>query len=490
LSQFSIFVYIFGDSSMEKFDVIVIGSGSGMLVASAAVEQGYKVALVEGGNMGGTCINVGCVPSKMLIYPADVAATIKGAAKLGIKSTINEVDFQNIMNRMHTLVTHDTVHQVNAVQATPDLTWFKEHGEFISDYTMQVGSHTITANVFYIVSGARTAIPPIKGITGVDYLTSDNVLELKTQPKSIIIVGGGYIGLEYGHFFSAIGTKVTIIQRHSRILPEEEPEISDLLRRELKDRIDLYTDFEAQEVREQNGVKTLVAKSRLDGTIREFSAEALMIATGRVSNADLLKPEKTGVKLDDNNFIIVNEYLKTTKKHIYAFGDAIGKQMFKHAANYEAGLVWHNSTHDHKVKIDYSATPHAVFTYPQIASVGLKQEEAKKVYSILVGTAFYRDTAMGAAMGHPEGFVKVIVEKQTSKILGAHIIGPEASLLIQEITNAMVTPPGDFGPIARGMHIHPALNEVVQNAFGALEDPEHHHEHKEEANLSGDGMQT
>jgi mycothione reductase len=466
---------------MEKFDVIVIGSGSGMLVASAAVEQGYKVALVEGSKMGGTCINVGCVPSKMLIYPADVAATIQDAAKLGVKATLTEVDFQNIMNRMRALVMHDTSHQTAAVQATPDLTWFKENGEFISDYTMQVGSQTITAKVFFIVSGARIAIPLIKNITNVDYLTSDTVLELKTQPKSIVIVGGGYIGMEYGHFFSAIGTKVTIIQRQNRILPEEEPEISELLRQELKDRIDIFTDFDATEVRQLGSIKTLVAKSLVDSTVQEFSAEALMIAAGRVSNADLLKPEKSGIKLDDHGFITVNEYLETSKKHIYAFGDAIGKQMFKHAANYEAGLVWHNSTHDHKVKMDYSATPHAAFTHPQIASVGLKQEEAKKSYSILVGKAFYRDTAMGAAMGNPAGFVKVIVEKQTGKILGAHIIGPEASLLIQEITNAMITPPGDYGPIARGMHIHPALNEVVQNAFGALEDPEQHHEHIEGA---------
>jgi dihydrolipoamide dehydrogenase len=201
-----------------------------------------------------------------------------------------------------------------------------------------------------------------------------------------------------------------------------------------------------------------------------------MVATGRVSNADLLKPEKTGVKLDDHGYIAVNEYLETSKKHIYAFGDAIGKQMFKHAANYEAGIVWHNSTHDHKVKMDFLSVPHAVFTHPQIASVGLKEQEARTKYKILVGTALYRDTAMGAAMGYPEGFVKVIVEQQTGKILGAHIIGPEASILIQEITNAMVTGTGDFGPIARGMHIHPATNEVVQNAFGNLHD-EHEHEH-------------
>ena len=446
-----------------------------MLVASAAVEAGYKVALVEGGKMGGTCINVGCVPSKMLIHPADLITGIMEAEKLGIKATITQVDFQNIMNRMHTLVEHDTSHQAAAVQATPEITWFKEHGEFISDYTMQVGAHTIKAKVIFISSGARTALPLIKGIEGIDYLTSDTVLQLQTQPKSVIIVGGGYIGMEYGHFFSAIGTKTTIIQRADRVLPEEEPEVSDLLRSQIEKRMEIFTGYEALEVKQEGSMKTLVTRNRVDGTQREFTAEALMIATGRVSNADLLKPEKTGVKLDDHGFIQVNEYLETSKKHIYAFGDAIGKQMFKHSANYEAGIVWHNSTHDHKAPMDFSATPHGVFTHPQIAAVGLKEEEAKKHYKILVGRAEYRDTAMGAAMGNPEGFVKVIVEKETGKILGAHIIGPEAAILIQEITDAMVTPPGDYGPIARGMHIHPALNEVVQNAFGALQEVDHHH---------------
>jgi dihydrolipoamide dehydrogenase len=457
---------------MEEFDVLVIGSGSGMLVASAALDAGYKVALVEHGRMGGTCINVGCVPSKMLIYPADVIATLREAEKLGIHAIVDSVDFSNIMTRMHALVTHDSGHQAAAVEATPNLTWFKETGEFTGDYTMQVGSHTIKAKVIFIASGARTAIPLIKNIQNVPYLTSDTVLELQTQPKSILIVGGGYIGMEYGHFFSSIGTKTTILQRADRILPEEEPEISELLRSELSSRIEFYTGYEALEAKQDATQKTIVARNRLDGSIREFSAEALMIATGRVSNADTLKPERTGVKFDEHGYVKVNEYLETSKKHIYAFGDAIGRQMFKHAANDEAGAVWHNSTHDHKIKMDFSVVPHAVFTHPQVASVGLKEAEAKaQKYRILVGRAEYKDTAMGAALGYPQGFVKVIVEHETGKILGAHIIGPEASILIQEITNAMATV-GNYGPIAQGIHIHPALNEVVQNAFSNL------HEHE------------
>jgi mycothione reductase len=464
---------------MEEYDVLVIGSGAGMLVASAAVEAGYKVALVENGKIGGTCINVGCIPSKMLIYPADVTTTIVEAEKIGVKATVNAVDFQNIMNRMHSLVEHDTSQQTAGVEATPEMTWFKEKAEFISDYTMQIGSRTIKAKTVFIASGAHSAVPPIKGIESVRYLTSDTVLQLQTQPKSVIIVGGGYIGMEYGHFFAGIGTKTTVIQRSERLLPEEEPEISDLLKSEVEKRMDIYLNYEALEVKQEEAMIMLIAKSRVDGTQRTFTAEALLVAAGRSPNAFTLHPEKTGVQLDDHGFIIVNEHLETSKEHIYAFGDAIGKQMFRHAANYEAGLVWHNSTNDnHKAKMDFSATPHGVFTHPQIASVGLKEEEAKKHYNTLVGRAEYKDTAMGAAMGSPEGFVKVIVEKETGKILGAHIIGPEAATVIQEITNAMVTGNGDYGPIARGMHIHPALNEVVQNAFGNLH--EHTHEHERE----------
>jgi mycothione reductase len=454
---------------MERFDVLVIGSGSGMIVASSAVAQGFKTALVEHGKMGGTCINVGCVPSKILIYPADVIAAFKKAEKIGINGTINSVDFTNIITRMRTLINHDSDNQARAVENTPNLKWFKETGEFISDYTMKIGPTTVFAKMIFIVSGARIEVPLINGIEEVSYLTSDSVLDLKTQPKSILIIGGGYIGMEYAHFFSSIGTKTTVIQRPYSILPNEEQEISDLLKLEMGQRVEIHTGYEAIEVMQDGEMKTLVAKNRQDGSKKEFSAEAIMISTGRVPNSAILKAEKTSVEIGEQGFIKVNDYLETSKKNIWAFGDAIGKKMFKHVANYEASIAWHNAIHNHKVKVEYLTAPHAVFTNPQVASVGLKEEEAKKQkYKILVGKAIYKETAMGAAMGYPDGFVKVIVEQETGKILGAHIVGPEASILIQEITNAMVSEKGDFAPIVRGMHIHPALNEVVQNAFGSL----------------------
>jgi dihydrolipoamide dehydrogenase len=378
------------------------------------------------------------------------------------------VDFKNIMDRMHKLVDGDSSRQAQGVMETLNLKWFNQQGEFISDYTMRVGEEEIRAEMVFIVSGARPGIPKFKGIENVNYLTSDTVLNLETPPKSIIIIGGGYVGAEYAHFFSGIGAKTTLIGRNPRLAPEEEPEISELLKRELERRMEVHANFEVVEVKQAGAQKIVAAKNRADGSLHEFNAEALMIATGRVPNSDILKPEKTGVKLDEQGFVKVNEYLETSKKNVWAFGDAIGKEMFKHVANYEAGIAWHNAVHTHKVAMDYTTAPHAVFTHPQVASVGMKEVEARQGYDLLVGVAHYRDTAMGGAMGEPEGFVKVLVEKETGRILGAHIIGPEASSVIQEIVNAMTTDERSYAPIIRAMHIHPALSEVVQNAFGNL----------------------
>ncbi|MGD0495392.1 MAG: dihydrolipoyl dehydrogenase [Candidatus Bathyarchaeia archaeon] len=457
---------------MEKFDVLVIGAGSGMIVAANAVANGLKTALVESGPIGGTCMNRGCVPSKMLIYPADVASVIHEAEKLGIRAMIDTIDFDGIMKRMHKLVEEDVERQTRAVEEDPRIRWFKGDGEFVSDYTVKTGEDVVKADKVFIVSGARPDVPPLKGIENVSFLTSDTVLSLEALPKSMVVIGGGYIAAEYGHFFSSLGTKVIMIQRNSRILPDEEPEVSQLFTEEMGKRMEIFTNYEAVEVMEKGSTKAVVAKSLVSGQIKEFSGDAILIAAGRVPNSDMLKPERTGVELDKMGFVRVNEFLETRKKNIFAFGDAIGKQMFKHVANYEAQVAWHNSVHNHKVKVDYGAAPHAVFTHPQVASVGMKEAEASQSgYKILVGRAFYKDTAQGAAMAETRGFVKVIVEQKTGRILGAHIIGPFASMLIQEVINAMASGDGTFVPIFRGLHIHPSMTEVVQNAFSNLKQP-------------------
>jgi len=454
---------------MDEYDVLVIGSGSGMLIVSAAAEMGLKTALVEFGPMGGTCLNRGRIPSKMLIYPADVVSMIQEAEKVGINAKIDSIDFKKIMGRMRKLVKEDSEHETMAVESDPNITWYKKTGEFVSDYTLQVGDQKIKAKKIFIVSGTRPAIPPIKGLETVNYLTSDTVLNLENPPKSLIVIGGGYVAMEYAHFFSNIGTKVTVIEKLPRLLSSEEPEISDTLKGEMQKRMDIFVNHEVIEISENDGTKNILAKNLSDGQTRKFSADALLVAVGRVPNSDMLKPEKTGVKVDERGFIKVNEYLETSQKNVWAFGDAIGKKMFKHVANYEAGIAWHNSVHEHKVEMDYSAAPSAVFTHPQVASVGMREAEAKeRGHKIMIGRAFYRQTAMGTAMGEPRGFVKVIVDRDSAKILGAHIIGPHASSLIQEIVNVMALDKATFRLITHPMHIHPAMSEVVQKAFDRL----------------------
>jgi mycothione reductase len=454
---------------MKEYDVIVIGSGSGAIIAERALANGLETALIDKGPLGGTCLNVGCIPSKMLIYPADVIAEIQEAEKLGIKTEIKSIDFKSIMDRMRAVVKEGVDEMRHGINHTKNLDFYEDEAYFIDDYTLNVKGKQIKGEKIFIVSGARPFIPPVKGIDTIEYLTNENVLALTERPESLLIIGGGYIAAEYGHFFAAMGTDVTILQRGPRLVPNEEPEISDLLKEEMEKRMTIYTDTEALEVKEDN-FYTVIGKNVKTGEKKEVTAENVMVAAGRTSNADILKVENTGVKTNSKGYITVTEYLETTKKNIWAFGDAIGKQMFRHVANTEADKAWHNSTHKEKVPMDYTATPHAVFSHPQIASVGLTEEQARKDHSILVGRAPYSSVAKGMAMMEDRGFAKAIVDKKTWKILGFHIIGPYAPILIQEVVDAMAVG-GSLQFIGEGMHIHPALPEVVLTAFSYLREP-------------------
>ena len=456
---------------MKKYDVVVIGSGSGGEIVDAALGNGFSVAWVDKGPLGGTCLNVGCIPSKMLIYPADRVMEIKEAEKLGIKAEIKDVDFIKIMEHMREPIRESHEHMERGLE-TPmeNFQYYKGEGHFVDDYTIEINGERIKGGKIFIGSGARPFIPPIKGIEDVDYLTNNNVFNLTGKPNSIIIVGGGYIAVEFAHFFSAMGTKVTVLQRGNRLIKNAEPEISDLLKNLMDKRMDIVTNFDVSEVKKQGNQIVVIGRDRSSDKERQFSAEKIIIATGRKSNADLLKIENTGVETDSRGYIKVNEFLETNKKNIWAFGDAIGRYMFKHVANEEALVAWRNAVHDHKAPMDYSAVPFAVFTYPQIAGVGLSEEEAEKSHQILVGKTKYSDVAKGEAMMELEGFTKAIVNKEDERILGFHIIGPYAPILVQEVVNAMALG-GKIGYIGRGMHIHPALPEIILRTFGNLKEP-------------------
>jgi dihydrolipoamide dehydrogenase len=453
---------------MKRYDIIVIGSGAGALIVDEALAKGLKVALVDKGPVGGTCLNLGCVPSKMLIYPADRIVEIQEARKLGIAAEIKSIDFGSIMERMRKSRLESQTYIRKGMGESERLDFYEREGHFVEDYTLEIDGEKIKGKKIFIASGSRPVLPPIKGMDSIDYLTNENALELTQRPDSLVIIGGGYVAVEFAHFFAAMGTKVTIVEMLSRIAQSEEPEISEILEKELKKRMDIYTNTQVEEIKKDGKGIIAIARDKATGKQMEFPAERIMVAVGRRSNADLLKVENTGVELDKRGFIKVDGYLETTKKGIFAVGDANGQQMFTHVANREATVAWHNSTRKTKIKMDYSAAPHAVYSHPQIASVGLTEENAKKDYHILVGRAKYSDTAKGEAMMEEEGFAKAIVDGHSGKILGFHIMGPYAPELIQEVINAMATG-GGVHSINEGMHIHPAMPELILRAFENLE---------------------
>jgi dihydrolipoamide dehydrogenase len=458
---------------MEKYDAIVVGSGSGMMIADAAVSSGMKVALVEMDKLGGTCLNRGCIPSKMVIYPADLVNQIKHAERLGVHAKIERIDFEHIMRRTREFVEHDRRPMEENIPKVEGLTYYPVRGEFVGDHTMKVGDKHITAENIFLVTGSRPLIPPIKGLDKVEYVTSREVWDMNRRPASMIIVGGGLIACEMAHFFNAMGTEVTVLSRSPRLIKQGEPEVSEILLTSLRERMRVEVGVEVTEVRGVGGQVEVTAE---DGDAKSYRAEKLFIAAGRTSNADTLKPENTGVEVDDRGYIKVDENYLTTKPGIYAFGDAIGKAMYKHVANKEAELVWHGFTEGHVHPLDYDKVPYAVFTWPQVASVGLTEREAvARGHDYLVGEYNYIDTAKGAAMDEEDGYVKVILEDESYRILGAHIVGPYAPILIQEIINVMNAGDGSVWPITEAMHIHPALPEVVQRAIYNLRAPGHHH---------------
>jgi len=461
---------------MKKYDLIVVGSGAGMIIVSRGIRAGMKAALVDRGPMGGTCLNNGCIPSKVLIYPADVIRALEAARAVGVEASVEKIDFDLIMKRMHSIVDEGRRGMERSAEGAENLDWYRGWGEFIGDREMKVGDETITAPRIFIASGARALVPPIPGLAEAGYIDNVSAMELARPPRSLTILGGGYIGCEYGHFFSAMGTEVTIIGRSRRLLSNEDPEVSEIVERGLSKHVSVKTGHEVVKVEGEGGKKVVSAKDVESGEMREFPADEVMVALGRRPNTDILKPEKTGVQLDRSGWIVVDDYLETTRPGIWAIGDAIGKDMFRHAANYEARLAWNNAFgkegEKEKEKVDRHAVPHAVFTCPQVGAVGMTEAMAKAAgYKILVGRARYGDVAKGYAMAEEESLVKVVVNRKDGRILGCSIVGTEAADLAQQVVYLMNAGYQDYGPVARSMVIHPALSEVVGRAFANLMPP-------------------
>jgi mycothione reductase len=350
----------------------------------------------------------------------------------------------------------------------------------------------ITADKILIASGTRPRIPEINGLKESGYITSDEALRLNKQPKVLTIVGGGYIACELAHFFGALGTKINIVQTREVLIPGEDDEISRKFTEIFSKKYNVYIGYDTTFVSKENNNNNNSSKFRViaknsSGKQIDLESDELLIAAGRIPNSGRLDLEKTGVKINKKGYIITDRYLETNVKGIFALGDAIGRYLFKHSANYEAQYAFYNILHpDRMVPISYYAMPHAIFSSPQVAGVGFTEQElvkkqqennkqndnknnTKNIIDYRKSVYHYIDTAMGLVIKDHDGFVKFLIGRKDGKILGCHIIGSQASILIHEVLAAMRGYTDDNGDgtienITKTIHIHPALSEVVARA--------------------------
>jgi mycothione reductase len=470
---------------MKEYDVISIGSGSAMSIVNAMFRSkpGLRAAVIDKDEPGGICLTRGCIPTKILLYPAELVGELERARTFGLDVELKAIHFDQIMRRMRQLIDGDIGQIREGLSNSPGLDYYPAPAEFVEPYTLRVRGETIRGNQIFLCTGSRPTIPRIAGLDGVGYLTSDSALHLSRLPGRLAVIGGGYIAAELGHFFARMGSAVTILGRNAQFLPGEEPEVSAVARASLEDHLTIRTNVEVTRAESIPQGKRLYFVDRAQRHEESIDADEILVAAGRESISDVLHPDRAGIKTDEHGWIQVNEFLETSQPNVWALGDATGRFPFKHKANYDAKVVYYNAVLGRRTATDYHAVPHAVFTDPEVASVGLREREALEAVGrdrLLVGFYRYEDTAKGEAMSLHRFFVKVLVEEETFKILGAHIVGPQASILLQEVVNLLYTADRSARPIREGMHIHPAMSEVVERAFLNLIPWHHFDEHRVE----------
>ena len=459
---------------MRHFDLCVIGSGSGNSIVDERFDD-WKIALVDGQEwFGGTCLNVGCIPTKMFAYPADLAESARHAPRLGVDAGPVSVRWDEIRNRIFGRIDAIVASGEDYRSGSANVALYREQARFIAPKVLTVGDEKFSADRFVIAAGSRPMIPDVPGMDDpalADRIhTSDSIMRLAALPKSLIIVGGGLVAAEFAHIFAAYGTHVTLLHRGQTLLRHEDEAVSSRFTDLLSRRVVLRLGQHLASVEDVDG-RVEVGTTDDDGIEYFFEAEHVLIATGRVPNSDTLDLATTGVAVQDHGLITVDEHQRTTTDGIWALGDVSSPWQLKHVANHEARVVQHNLLNpDDLMASDHRFVPHAVFSGPQVASVGRTEEECREQgLRYAVGLRDYGAVAYGWAMEDTDHFAKVIADPASGQLLGAHIIGPDAANLIQPLVQAMSTGL-DLRTMARGQYwIHPALAEVVENALLAVE---------------------
>ena len=445
---------------MSHHDLLIIGAGSGNTVIGPEHDH-LDIAIAEPWAFGGTCMNRGCIPSKMLVHAADLAVAARHAPELGVHTTFEGADWPAIRDRIFGRI--DPIAEAGLAyrHGLDNVTVYEAEARFTGERTLDIGGTAVAADQVVLAAGARPVVPDIPGLTGTPFHTSDTVMRVDELPVHLVVLGGGYIALEMAHVFEGLGSRVTIVHRGDLLLRRADQDV----RRRITDlyagRLDVRLETEVESVRYDGAYHLdLTGGTTLD-------ADALLVATRRRPNGDRLALEAGGVAVDADGYVTTDEFLRTSAEGVWALGDVTNPAQLKHTANAEARVLAHNLLHPGDLHaIDRRFTPSAVFGHPQIASVGPTEAElAATGRPYLVAARDYADTAYGWAMEDRSGFVKVLADPDSRHLLGAHLLGPQAPTLVQQLIQGMAHDL-TVDQMARGqLYIHPAMPEVVEQAL-------------------------
>lgn len=455
---------------MDHYKAIVIGAGqAGVPLARKLAEQGWRTCLIEKHLVGGTCVNDGCTPTKAMIASASIAHLARNAEDLGIHIPSVEVDFERVIKRKSDIVSSFREGSERRIQQTENLTFIAGEASFVDAHHVEVECangerRVLHGHVIFINTGGRPFIPDITGLSEVPYYTSTTLLELRELPEHLVILGGGYIALEFAQMYRRFGSKVSILEQSERILKKEDADVATCIHEILTaDGIEIYTETTVKLFQKHHDqVRVVLEKD-------EVMASHMLVATGRIPNSEKLNLDKTKVVTDKRGHIQVNEKLETAEPHIYALGDVNGGPAFTHISYNDHLIVYKNIVEHQHLTTDDRTLCFCMFTDPQLARVGFTEQEArKKGYTIGVAKLPMSHVARALETGRSSGFMKAVVDRSSGKILGATVIGAEGGEIMSLIQIAMK---GNlsYQSLRDGVFAHPTYAESLNNLFAKLE---------------------
>lgn len=461
---------------MKHYDAIVIGAGqAGTPLAKKLAESGKKTAIIEKRMVGGTCINDGCTPTKAMIASARIAFQARKAAELGVEVPKVKVNLQQVVKRKDEIVKSFRESSQRGLEGTKGLDLIFGEAHFSGEKELTVVSadgtqEILTADWIFINTGAKTIIPDIDGLQSIDYLTSTSILDLVDVPEHLLVLGGNYIGLEFGQMYSRFGSRVTVLEQSSRLLGKEDEDISEEVKKFLQEEdIEILTRAKTKQF-DLDDKGAIIASVEVDGISRKIRASHVLIAVGRSPQTAQLGLESAGVKTDEKGYILVNPTLETNISGIYALGDVKGGPAFTHIAYNDYTIVYRNLLKNSNYSTEERPVPYCMFTDPQLGRIGLSEQQAKaKGLNIKVAVLPMTQVARGIETGETKGMMKAVVDADTKQILGAAILAADGGEIVTVLQMAMQ---GNITheQIRFGVFAHPTYAESLNNLFMKIED--------------------